>query len=661
MAYNRNRRKYPKQYKSDRPRDDGVPIPKDATRPSIEKSPDTRLTYKSNRDLPKSGSSLTVKLDPYTEILPGSDPYAVVNGINRSVGGQYGGRDNMDSGYTQQFQMSEQSKLLNAFDSFFSRAGLNYRYLPIKPTDTGRGKGFQKQMINSINEILSLFSATTFYNMAINSYVIKTDMPIGGVSEPDKWRTCLSAEGMYCVLIVYQIFLQMCAGSFNAYNKFRTNAKMMFAMSWNREVAALNSYFGLAINKASFINQWKALALTLLGEYFDKDWMEQSNIIGALTGRKANDMLDPLIEFVATHHLPKFTLAIKSGVGESATYTTILTDEMFDQIVSENMFFADTQYKTFQSIVDELALKLSVNDTLYWARALKGVSGNSDVDRFNFLSNAVTVIIDCANIFKRAMGDVRAVIDVLAKVGVNNWTKSVQLNIIKGIYAEPLYNRTLEDLYRTLAAGGDAMFFDSTTLRWTGNTQWNKYSGVPEYDSKSGGAFLSFCTKALITRGDTQSTYSTDYLPILITSMDEDTNLSRSATFYAINRKGASVALIPTVFDPTENRTTSRLVILPDVQGQFNIRAPYTPSLQNLDTNEASYLQSACLSIFGIFAAISQPTVTAATDLALNPDIVCMMSYEVEDLTEEMTTYARVNGPFKVNVDDKSNMGFLRF
>lgn len=634
------------------------PERKDATRPKFEGVTDTILSYKMNRDLPKSGSSVTVKLDPYTEVLPGSDPYAIVNGDNRKVGGKYGGKDNLDAGYTQQFQMSEKSTLLHAFDSFMTRAKINYRYLPIKATDIKRGKGYQKQMINSVNEILSLFNSTTFTNMAINQYYVKTDMPINGVSDPDKWYAATSAEGMFIILINYQIMLQQMAGVFNAYNKFRSNVKMMYAMSWNREVAKLNSYFGLTVDKASFKNQFKALSKTLIGEYFDKEWMEQSNMIGALVGRKSNSMLDPLMEFIATHAMPKWTLALRAG----SEYTTVYSTDMLDTIVKNSEYFKATNFQTFEKVVDEFAIKLSVNDTLYWARKNSGALGENDIDRFNWLAAALTVFIDCANEFKRDMGDVRAVLNVLGRSNVNKWTLSVQLNLLERYYAEPLYNLTIQDLYRTMLSGSQAMTFNATTMRWSTTTQWNKYSGIPEYDAKAGGAFLSFCTKDL-EYSSSDSPFATDYLPVLITTVEKepDAVLTRPYSIYAVNRLGTSIALNYTDFDPTVNPSTARLSILPTIQGDISIRVPYAPSYKQLAVIDQSYLLSACLAIFGWFANTDDPAITAATDLAVEPDIICMLGYEIEDLTEQMTTYARVNGPFVVNVDDASDMGFLIF
>ena len=118
---------------------------KDAKKPEKEGKVDSVLSFKALRGLPKSGSSIMPKVDPYTSVLPGSDPYALLNAMNRSVGGKYGGDDNLDGGNTQQFVTSENSRFLNCFDTFLMQLPMNYRYLPISDTDNERGKQFTNE------------------------------------------------------------------------------------------------------------------------------------------------------------------------------------------------------------------------------------------------------------------------------------------------------------------------------------------------------------------------------------------------------------------------------------------------------------------------------------------------------------------------------------
>lgn len=153
-------------------------VPHDANRPSDEASSAASqiLAAKTVKGLPKSGSSVTVKQDPYATVLPGSDPYALINNFNPKAGGSYQGKDNLDGGQTQQLLTSTKSNFLHCFDSMLIRGKANYRYLPIRSDDTARGKGFVREMLQACDEMLSLCKATTFTNLALyDSYYIATD------------------------------------------------------------------------------------------------------------------------------------------------------------------------------------------------------------------------------------------------------------------------------------------------------------------------------------------------------------------------------------------------------------------------------------------------------------------------------------------------------
>lgn len=594
------------------------------------------------------GASLTVKADPYAIVLPGSQPYALMNKGLPRIGGNYGGKDNLDGGITNQLLTSELSNFLHCFDAMILRAKVNYRYLPIIPEDNKRGQGLITQMINAIDEIISVAKSTSYYQLAINQYYIATDLPGGKGYDKTKIADMLSLgtpQGLYCMLICYQIYLQAIASAFNMYNKFRANQGLMIDMSWNRETPKLNSWFSLA-NKSSMVNQWKSLAYILNGEYFDAEWMRQYNMIGSLVSRRSQSMSDPVLEIACTHNVPKFKLLATDG-------TVLFDSATIDAIFSNSLNPDISKAGSFEGALDLLSNVLSINDTLYWVRNPAKYQAATEQSRFNYLVAMVTCLTNAASLFKPAMGDLRTMLDTLARTQVIQWKKNTQLEIYDNLYAQPSYNLTVNDFYKTLLSGADEVSWDNTTRRWSLTTPWDYYEGIPEYDSKSGGVFLSLSTKTFTTTDETGQ--STNYLPVLISGFIKAEAGGRSGLAYIINRLGTNVVIDIATGKLSSNRGLARLN--PMAGYDFKVRVPYTAT--SLDKLDQSFLNIAIMRVLGVFSYGSTNTIDADTDLSVNPDLLCFITTEVDDLQNEMITYCRTKGPFVVNPDLKSEMGFL--
>lgn len=619
----------------------------DANRPNAEKDVDTSISYKSLKGLPRSGSSITPKLDPYTEILPGSNPYALLNSLNRVSGGSYAGQDNLDGGNVRQFLTSERSAFLHCFDTILLRMQVNYRYLPIADDDTTRGRQYAREMVRAISEITSLASATTYTSLVANDYVVESTIPYFS-NETGKEVQVKSAQvanpvGLYFWLIYYQLILSSVSASIANFNKCRSAFGTMMDMSFNRETPRLNSFFGL-LKKKSFLAQLDSLCYTLEGEYFDVEWMQQFNMMTALLSRRADAMTEPLLEIGATLTLPsKFTLKYPDSSSSSYTlvYDHSTLDTMADNLGGE--LPAPYTFTSFSGMLSILNKLLSVNDTLYWARNYE-TEPMTESERFNLISDIFKVITNAMNYFKPAMSDLRTVLDVLQRVSVNHWVKGVRMKVTKDTDVHADRYLIVEHIYQQIGGGSHSITWNPVTYRWSGHSLWNMYLGIPEYDSKSGGAFLSFSLKEY---PDNTPKAALEYLPVAIHAT--------TGQFEAVNRLGTAVNLAVTQFDPTINPTSARLVPLPDMDVKMNIPGPVEPITDPLD---ASMIMNACIKVFGSYNT-SSGVVTSSTDIAVEPDNLCFVSYEVEDLSSDMITYARTKGPFVVNTGDKASIGFL--
>lgn len=624
---------------------------KDAKRPYSDKKVDSLISVKALRGLPRSGSSITPKVDPYTQVLPSSDPYALLNAMNRAVGGNYGGLDNLDGGNTRQYMTSEKSGFLHAYDSFYMQLPTNYRYLPIADDDTTRGKGLPTEMIKAIDEILSLASATTFTALGAYNYTVETDIPTGDFTYPDGGFPGGSAEGIYAWAVHYQIILQSIASCFAVFNKHRNNMGEMMRMSWNRETPRLNSYFGL-LKKKSFLSMWDALGYTVEGEYFDYDWMKQFNMIASMASRRANDVIDPVLEIGCFHVVPSLKLSIKNGsdttvIYDSSEMDTIMRDACANLPLNNNI-------TNFEGAISLLNQVLSINDTLFWARGgLNNPTAQeplTEQERFRTVTGIMEGLVACMNYFKPRMSDLRTLLDVLGRVSVNRWSKNVGLKVVSDTDLPLFRNLTVEHIYQMVGGGSTTMEYNDTTYRWSSYTPWNIYTGIPEYDSKSGGAFLSLSTKTLSYGSESSAIY---YLPVIF---------DQPSSIVAVNRLGDNAVIEVQEIQVNKDSETRRLAPLPEMD--FKIRVPVIPYTGIVSGKpddhvlNASFLRLACNKIFNI-SAYEDTNGTSFESVDVNDDILCYVSYEIEDLSNEMIAYCRANGPFSVNVLDAPRMGFL--
>lgn len=631
------------QIRGDKPQrwTNGIEI-KDAKKPEPKSSANVLLSTKAMRNLPKSGSSITPKLDPYTSTLPGSDPYALLNALNKPVGGKYGGLDNLDGGNTQQFVTSERSKFLKCFDTLLLETKINYRYLPIAATDTARGKAFTDEMIKAISEIVSLTQATTFTSLAYSNYKVDCDIPVGTQTKTDADKADIPYQ-TYQWLIYYQLILQSISGALTNFNKFRANIGNMMRMSWNRETPRLNSYFGL-MQKKSFLAQFESLCLTLRGEYFDLDWMQQYNMLNAVVSRRSNAFTEPVLEMGTVHTLPsKFKLTVGTEVLYDHAQLDKWAADWGKTISNGGLMPSGYEFDTFAGACHSLTTLLSINDTLGWVR---GDTTITEQNRFNAISNIIGYFTVVMNYFKPRMGDLRAMLNVLQRSGVNQWQNQVVLNITQDTDLPFVRNLTVENIYQMAAGGADEIAWNATTYRWASHSMWNMYTGVPEYDSKAGGAFISFSSKTL--KNGTESAVA--YLPIAFNAITK---------IRATNRLGeAAVISYKPVLVKDSNELT-RLIPLEDgTEQNFKMRVPYSDAT-GLDAVAKCMLSYAGEKVFGSFS-LGDPT-TATADIHVDTDNLCFVVYEIEDFTNDMITYARCKGPFRVNSDKVVDLGFAGF
>lgn len=613
------------------------------------------MSVKALKDLPKSSYSFLA--DPYAASLPTSNPYAIIAPFNKTVGGSYSGDRNIDGGNVAQYPNSYRSTMLDVADFARLKISLNYRYLPsrlsavpstVGPDNPYVGSALVDQQRQAVAEATSILASTTFTQMAISTYVVETDLPMGDAVRTEETISGVKhylyenlPDVIYAASRYYQISLQDLLGVVNWYNSFRLKQGTMIRSSWNRETPKLNSLFGI-FNKKTFLNLIDSICLSFQGEYIDTEWIKQVNMLSLMPSRRSNAMLDPVLELQVRHVRPSlFKLYIKTVSGGVTTLTPVYTDDSSDNTTMSWYELPDHTKKHIGSLVDELLDVFSAQDTMDWARDTSGLA-ETESARFNYAKYRLDGVNTFITKFKIAFNDVREVFDTISRAGLNNWVKKYRPSITKDTDAPLFNNLIVNDIFKTVMSGANEIDFDAVTKRWRFHTLWNLYSGIPEYDAMSGGAFLTFSAKTINNNSDPDSTYV--FIPV---AFYYDSN---SVSF--TTRKGTTYNVSSSAVTASTVKAFNRLVPLPS-QSAIQYRVPSCSGLSLTDSEESHAIHTLC-QVFGMCKS-------SGNHYHLDPDIVAAYQIEVEDITNKAINYARSNAPFRGSVFEKDDIGFAKF
>lgn len=621
-----------------------------------ERKVQDHISEKALRDLPKS--SYSIKADPYTASLPVSTPYNILSRFLKTVGGQYKGQDNLDGGNVKQYANSVLSKFLNAFDSMRMRLGINYRFLPIAENSI-RGKYLVDEMRKSIAEAISVLQSTTFTNLAINNYVLETDMNMGSATTTTidgKQVYTDITDVVYGTAVYYQIFLQEALSVMNFHNSFRLKQGTAIRDGWSREVPLINSFFGL-MNKSAFLNLLDSINLSFEGEYVDTDFMSQINILSLMPSRKANDLVDPVLEIETFMiHPSKFKLYQLNG------------EEL--ELVFDDAELVSGDGVSFWQACADIKDNLSLFATKAWAREIfkPGVVSaltESGTARYNAIKENFDVIINAFTYFKPCFADFRECLDTMTRTGTLSWTKHFRPSVVKDTDAELYQNLIVDDIFKMVMSGADEAAFNKITKRWATFSMWNIYTGIPQYDAKQGGAFITLSTKEYSY--DVEDADQIQYVPTMFKYLKDSNN----AIVYAVSRKGRVVGLDYEAVVMNNVSVLSRLVPISS-QNNLKLRVPSVsyikpftdeqghviPGSDVLDDAENSFVYYLLTKIFGVCKVTKTVGAVTVADYSLDPDLLAIYQTEIEDVTNIAITYARANAPFRGTTSTEGLIGF---
>lgn len=199
---------------------------------------------------------IATKADPLTDATTASQPYAIIAATNKILGGVYPGNDNLNGNILSQMMISNQSKLINSFDSGNLVIKLNYLYLNL--TNVSDPHAVNTYMGVAINEALSRTNAEMTSQLPFATQTVETEL-----AKADQ------SNKLY-VMALYQSMLQNTAAVLAKYVQTMSIEKDLINMGFNREANFTQELFSL-FKKKSLVGKLQALATTLYGEYFDSD------------------------------------------------------------------------------------------------------------------------------------------------------------------------------------------------------------------------------------------------------------------------------------------------------------------------------------------------------------------------------------------------------
>lgn len=624
------------------------------------------LSIVSLRGLPKSAWSM--QANPNEAALPAARPYPLLAEFNKFINGVFAGEDNIDGGNVQQYASSIKSKFLAYADCGRFKIKLNYRYLPFHTTTADIvGSALVDEVRKSISETTSLLKSTTFTNLAINDFVVVTDMNMGSAVArnvaPEGETEILAYTSLTDVIFamseVYQVTLQEIHSFFMWFNAFRRKQGKLIRNAWNRESALLNALFGL-LNKQSFTNLLLSISLSFEGEYFDKDFADQVADTCFIPSRRSDSITDPMIEIQpAFNHPSTFKVYVTDSNGQISDADSQLVFDLFAFSIPDPTSTA-TPRPTLNifEICDRAKTMVSATHVATWARQEynEGASAddNNDNDEFNLIKIYTSAITKFFSDFKPKWADFRECFDTMVRTGTITWQKGYAPIVTKETDSISVRNMAVENILNSIMGGPDTLDFSPATKRWRGYSKWNMYDGIPAYDIKQGGFFIAVSAKEL--SGDTANE-ETPYLPVAFTPAYIEG--SNTCSLEMVTRNGQTILVDYNTQKISETRTLGRLVPLPS-QKDITMRIPRVSISDNptLSVDAKDCIYKTLCSIFGVAAVEYSAGNSSTYDVAVDPDLVAIYQIEYSDITNVASAYARAYAPFRGTHTDEGILGY---
>lgn len=593
------------------PKNSGLPTREYEINPSFQK--------KAFKDL--SFGSFTMKVDPNQEVTYQSDPYAILNRVNPVVDAAYPGNDNTSGSIVPQLANGSTSTFAKAPDSLQMIIKINYLfcYLTNKSnadkqvvSEKTFGRVNQKMLI-PYREILNTISAEAYYDLPFFKWFAE-----GGFTD----------DSLLDVLLNYQSIIQAVTTVPLRYRVIRSLEKHLKDMCYMNGAMNLNNMFG-RLKKAAFINQVKAVSESVMYHYLDQYWFKQIAMLVAIPCRKANDMVNPLIDII-----PEYDINESLKVYSDSTKTTTLIDF--------------SSYHNLMSAISDVLNKLSPQYMLNMARSAS-TNETAIVAWSNSISDACGTIITEMNKLTADFADLIVAFKRMAKVGITEWKigQFVSIDKLEENY-EPKFNKLIYDIMRSAFTGSRDITYDTITNKWDHLDLWDKYLGIASYDYKSGGSILSFSTKDVVRTGSPDSVAYPALFYGTAVSGEHGATINNALQATVLTRNQEMYYINVTKTQITSGAIGRSFGRLSPISSQDNVyfKVPQIDiSAISATPKYQGWLQNLMIELFGYEDAI---VATSTHNYMASQDAFCFVDVEVDDQTNAVETFVRQHSPFRV-------------
>lgn len=633
---------------------------------SIRQSEPTRPTMsewtvrKMNSKL--RNSPITLFLNPGEEALKVAQPYPVINGNNSPIERSYGGERNLNGNIVNQMVLDPRSKLINEFDSGKSKLTLAYRYLAMRNDGQGNPSDAdpQKFIANNVKYASAFstgFSTTTSELWSQTSYptsTITTTMP--GFED----------GLMAAPLIHYQVVLQNLALILAKFNQLNLLQQDLINMGWQREENILIQLFSL-MKKKTFVDRWTAMSNYIKNEFFDAEWARQINNLCNIPSRKSTSVRDPLLTVVATHIVPDITI---TSNGSSTPYfnSAEWLGQDYEMITNEDGITIPVPVKervTFEHLCYKLIDLLDQNTIVEWARSMFNDSTDLpyNIRSVNQFINYLTLLLDSIsmmmNKFKVAYTDMRVFLSTAKRAGLIKWDMGTEYSVFKPMAVSTVANNlNVRDMIVATCATPSEINFNYGTQTWTFLSLWDEYDGVPQFDMTSGGAEITFSTKAFIGDNGMNSTDMALALPILFKHMDNN------AVVHFVNRGGITIdiqASVLTAEQVMNNVQLSRLIPFDDQIAQWHNLLTVPTVVYNAENPSAGVLAAISRLLLHYFkmGIVDRPNgVNREITTYLSSTMISVVDGQINSIVDSMNNYIESSAPLSTIARKSQLRGF---
>jgi len=545
---------------------------------------------------------VTLKVNPSVEAGELADPYAITGSSCRVIDAKYRGQDNESGSICPQLAFGTASTMVDMPDFISTEVEVNYNYAKHTSSDNA-DSSVNKAYFYPWAEIMSSIQAEAFYDLPFFKWYVDSSESTTYYEDP-----------LLDVLDFYQVVLQSIYQIPLRYKVVRSLEKEIKDMCYHQGSSVTNDLYG-RLKKAAFIGTINGLSEGLSAHWLDTKWLEETALLLAQPSKKAIGMLDPLME-VKVKYSYNNNLKVYSGSDKAVTVLDTSSND----------------YASMFTAINAVLDALSIGTVLELSRT--NANQTAILRWFNDMVSNIALINNSLVSFTRDFADLLVAFKRMSKAGFTNW-KIGQFLLIDDINEKfkPSFNKMVFDIIRSTHTGGRDIAYDSTINQWKGITLWDKFLGIPTYDSKSGGSVLTFSVRqrtGTIPTGIMAPVWFKPTSTVLLTRLGNKYPVTTVET----RVDSSAIARILGRLVPTSAYATT-LFKVPSVD------------LSALSSNpiQQSWVTEALEHVFGYLrVAVSSGTY----NYVISDDILTSVDFVLNDVSNSVDTMARINAPFRV-------------